>query len=210
MNPNDVNVTGRKEAPDCPGSPLMSSDVMMTSDQWPRRLRSPGHHSPSENIPRSRRDCHRPRLAVDEEYFEILKWHNLWCGADTIICHVSEHRTSVGTRVLCEVCGHNECLQWSDPSPAPFIQILQTTDIHSITQQSQYNSLLRSSVCGQVDNALLCCVSHNAGSVLHPFVMTWSPPHLFPVSLSLSHLSSLLRAQPSRVIPSSSSVASRE
>ena len=72
------------------------------------------------------------------------------------------------------------------------------------------DSLLRSSVCGQVDNAPLCCVSHNAGSVLRPFVMTWSPPHLFPVSLSLSHLSSLLRAQPSRVIPSSSSVASRE
>ena len=142
--PSDVNVTGRKEAPDCPGSPLMSSDVMMTSDQWPQSLRSPGHHSPSENIPRSRSQSRerlpQTRLAVDEEYFEILKWHNLWCGADTIICHVSGHRTSVGTRV-CSVCGHGECLQWSDPSPAPFIQILQTSESHSITQQSQYNSL---------------------------------------------------------------------
>ena len=72
------------------------------------------------------------------------------------------------------------------------------------------DSLLRSSVCGQVYNAPLCCVSHNAYSVLHPFVMTWSPPHLFPCLYHsrISHRSSGL--SPAVSSPSSSSVASRE
>ena len=60
----------------------------------------------------------------------------MWCG--------HHHLSRIGASDISRdpgVCGHGECLQWSDPSPAPFIQILQTSDSHSITQQSQYNSL---------------------------------------------------------------------
>ena len=111
----------------------------------------------------------------------------MWCGH-----REHNHLSPIGPSDIrrSRVCGHNECLQWS--LSCSFIQILQTTDSHSIMQQSQYNteySHITNNLYTQflTMTVLLACppVSHKAGSVLHPFVVTRS----LPVSYHSPHIS---------------------
>ena len=112
--PDHVNVTGRKEARDWPR--VSPDDIgwcwQVTSDHGASGAPAITHHP--RIFPGATMRLSQTRLSPDfddEEYFEILKWHNLWCGEDTgntIICHPSDIRHH-GSRV----CGHKEWLQWS-------------------------------------------------------------------------------------------------
>ena len=192
-----------KKPPIGPGSPLMSSDVMLTSDQWPRRLRSPGHHSSSQNIPRGHNEI------VTDPALSRLRWWGIfwnfkmtqsvmWCGH-----REHNHLSPIGPSDIrrSRVCGHNECLQWS--LSCSFIQILQTTDSHSIMQQSQYNteySHITNNLYTQflTMTVLLACppVCH-IRPALCSIHLSWPGLCLSPITLLTSLIT--LRAQPSRV-----------
>ena len=218
--PDHVNVTGRKEAPDWP---RVSPDVIgCDADKWPvtTELRSPGHHSSSENIPRSHNE-----IVTDPALSRLLWWGIFWnfkMTQSVMWCGHREHNhlSPIGPSDIihqpgCVVTGHNECLQWSDNSTAHsdkyYKLLIATQSCNNLnTIQNKYQTLKHVWCLWQW---LYCCplpLCH----ITRPLCsihLSWPCPHLSP-GLCLSPITRISHRSPGSAQPChpSSPVASRE